>query len=114
MKQRALLVIDSQRSWEEVRPRLEKTLQVELARAATLEDSRELLRERFFLAVMLSDDLPGQDAGAFLAEVKEEHPFLPVYLLSRRPSVEGAVAAMREGAQDYLAAPLSWEKLSTI
>ncbi len=114
MKQRALLVIDSQSSWEEVRPRLEKTLQVDLAQVATLEDSRELLRERFFLAVMLADDLPGQDAGAFLAEIKGEHPFLPVYLLSRRPSVEGAVAAMREGAQDYLAAPLSWEKLSTI
>jgi two-component system response regulator FlrC len=114
MKQKAILVIDSHRSWEDFRPRLEKALQVELAQVANREDSRELLKERFFLAVMLADDMPGQDAGNFLAKLKADHPFLPVYLISRRPTVEGAVAAMREGAQDYLAAPLSWEKLSAI
>jgi DNA-binding NtrC family response regulator len=62
--------------------------------------------------VMLAEDMPAASTGTLLAEVKAEHPFLPVYLISRRPTVEGAVAAMREGAQDYLAAPLSWEKLT--
>jgi DNA-binding NtrC family response regulator len=114
MKQRAILVIDSHRSWEEVRLRLEKAFQVELAQALTAEDGKERLRERFFLAVMLAEDLPGHDAGTFLAQVKEGYPFLPVYLVSRRPTVEGAVAAMREGAQDYLHAPLPWEKFLAV
>ena len=114
MKQKALLVIDSHRMWEEVRLRLEKTLQVEMAQVDTIERGRELLRERFFLAVMLAEELPGHEPAAVLAEVKEGHPFLPVYLISRRPTVEGAVAAMRGGAQDYLAAPLPWEKLSAV
>ncbi len=114
MKQQAILVIDSHRMWEEVRLRLEKKLQVELAQVDTFERGRDLLRERFFLAVMLAEELPEQTAGALLAEVKKGHPFLPVYLVSRRPTVEGAVAAMRGGAQDYLAAPLPWEKLSAV
>jgi|YelNatPaOPRAMG01_1025707.scaffolds.fasta_scaffold04285_7 DNA-binding NtrC family response regulator len=114
MKQRAILVIDSHRSWEEARLRLAKNFQVELAQVASADDGKDKLRERYFLAVMLAEDMPGHDPGTSLAEIKAEHPFLPVYLVSRRPTVEGAVAAMREGAQDYLAAPLSWEKLSTV
>lgn len=114
MKQKAILVIDSDRSWEEARLRLAKISQVELAQVASADEARGKLREHYFLAVMLAEDLPGHDPGSFLAEVKAEHPFLPVYLVSRRPTVEGAVAAMREGAQDYLAAPLSWEKLAAV
>jgi DNA-binding NtrC family response regulator len=114
MKQKAILVIDPHRSWEEARLRLGKTFQVELIQAFNADDGKGRLREQFFIAVLLAEDLPGYDAGTLLAEVKAEHPFLPVYLISRRPNVEGAVAAMREGAQDYLAAPLPWEKLSTI
>ncbi len=114
MNQRAILVVDSQRSWEEIRLRLERAFGVELAQALTPEDGKEHLRGRFFLAVMLAEDIPGAEAETFLAEVKEEYPFLPVYVLSRRPTVEGAVKAMRSGAQDYLAAPLSWEKVSAM
>ncbi|MFZ2088312.1 MAG: sigma-54 dependent transcriptional regulator [Desulfobaccales bacterium] len=114
MNQKAILVIDSQRSWEEARLRLEKTFQVDLAQVSNPEDGKGRLREQYFLAVMLAEDIPGHDPGTFLAEVKAEHPFLPVYLISRRPTVEGAVAAMREGAHDYLTAPLAWEKLSAI
>ncbi len=114
MKQKAILVIDPQRFWEANRLRLEKAFQVELAQVATADDAREQLRDRFFLAVMLAEDMPGCNAGTLLAEFKAEHPFLPVYLVSRRPTVEGAVAAMREGAQDYLGAPLAWEKLSAV
>uniref|UniRef100_A0A7C3Z8L4 Sigma-54-dependent Fis family transcriptional regulator n=1 Tax=Desulfobacca acetoxidans TaxID=60893 RepID=A0A7C3Z8L4_9BACT len=114
MKQKAILVIDAQHSWEEARLRLAKIFQVELARAVSADEAKGKLREHYFLAVMLAEDLPGHDSRSFLAEVKAEHPFLPVYLVSRRPTVEGAVAAMREGAQDYLAAPLSWEKLSAV
>jgi DNA-binding NtrC family response regulator len=114
MKHRAILVIDSHPFWKDLRSRLDKAFQLELTQVPTVEDGKERLREQFFLAVMLAEDLPGQDAGVFLTEIKGEHPFLPVYLISRRPTVEGAVAAMREGAQDYLAAPLSWEKMSAL
>jgi DNA-binding NtrC family response regulator len=114
MKQKAILVIDSHPFWKDFRLRLDKAFQIELAQVATVEDGKTRLRDQFFLAVMLAEDLPGMDAGVLLTEIKGEHPFLPVFLVSRRPTVEGAVAAMREGAQDYLAAPLSWEKLSAV
>jgi two-component system response regulator FlrC len=114
MQNHCVLVIDPDRTWKEMHRRVEKTLQVELAQATTGGLGREMLRERFFLAVMLADDLPGHEPGLLLSEVKQEHPFLPVYVVSRRPTVAGAVAAMRGGAQDYLSAPLSWEKLTAV
>jgi hypothetical protein len=58
MNQRAILVIDSHRSWEETRLRLKKACEVELAQVHTAEDGKEQLRERFFLAVMLAEDIP--------------------------------------------------------
>ncbi|MGQ9687340.1 MAG: sigma-54 dependent transcriptional regulator [Desulfobaccales bacterium] len=114
MNQKAILVIDSHRTWEDLRLRLERAFGLELAQAPSAEEGRERLRERFFLAVLLADEITGPDPGAFVLQVKDEFPFLPIYIISRRPTVEGAVAAMRSGAQDYLAAPLTWEKISAV
>jgi len=114
MKQNAVLVIDPDPSWEAFRGPLEKGLKIQLTQVSSGERGRELLREQFFQVVMLAEEIAGRNLVAVLREIKEEWPFLPVYLLSRRPTVEGAVAAMRSGAQDYLGFPLSWEKLSTL
>jgi hypothetical protein len=40
MKQKAILVIDAQHSWEEARLRLAKIFQVELARAVSADEAK--------------------------------------------------------------------------
>ncbi|OGP73834.1 MAG: hypothetical protein A2Y80_01655 [Deltaproteobacteria bacterium RBG_13_58_19] len=112
--QKAFLVIDTHPHWEEIRFRLAKSLSVELAKVTSGDQAKELLKQNFFLFVILAETVPGLDLPVLLAEIKQEYPFLPVFITSQRPTVEGAVAAMRGGAQDYLAAPLTWDRLKEI
>jgi two-component system response regulator FlrC len=116
MEKKAILVIDADPHWEEFRLRLLKSLTVELIQVASETRGRELLlqQQHFFLMVALSESLSEPGLTGLIAEIKQEEPFLPVFIMSRRPSVEGAVAAMRRGAQDYLPSPLNWERLKEI
>ncbi len=114
MGNKAVLVMDTDPFWEDMRLKLQKTFQVEVIRVTAGTQVKELLKQKFFLLVMLADAAPGLDLSVLLNEIKREYPFLPVFIVSARPTVEGAVAAMREGAQDYLASPLSWERLKEI
>jgi two-component system response regulator FlrC len=116
MEKKAILVIDADPQWEEFRLRLQKSLAVELIQVANENQGREMFlqQRQFFLLVALSESLSSPALTGLIAEFKQEEPFLPVYIVSRRPTVEGAVAAMRRGAQDYLSSPLTWEWLKEI
>jgi len=116
MEKKAILVIDADPQWEEFRLRLQKSLAVELIQVANENRGRELLtqQKQYFLLAAVSESLPAPALTGLIAEFKQEEPFLPVYIVSRRPTVEGAVAAMRRGAQDYLTTPLTWERLKEI
>jgi DNA-binding NtrC family response regulator len=116
MEKKAILVIDADPQWEEFRLRLQKSLAVELIQVANENRGRELLlqQRQLFQLVAVSESLPAPALAGLIAEFRQEEPFLPVYIVSRRPTVEGAVAAMRQGAQDYLPSPLTWEKLKEI
>jgi len=114
MENKAILVIDADPLWEEFRLRLQKSLAVELIQVASESRGRELLQQRFFLMVALSETISDPGLTGLVAEIKQEQPFMPVFIMSQRPTVEGAVAAMRRGAQDYLPSPLSWERLKEL
>jgi two-component system response regulator FlrC len=116
MEKKAILVIDADPHWEEFRLRLLKSLAVELIQVANENRGRELFlqHKQSFLLVAVSESLPTPALTGLIAEFKQEEPFLPVYMVSGRPTVEGAVSAMRRGAQDYLPSPLTWERLKEI
>ena len=116
MEKKAILVIDADPHWEDFRLRLKKSLEVELIQVASEIRGRELLLQQhhFFLMVALSESLSDPGLAGLIAEIKQEAPFLPVFVVSTRPTVEGAVAAMRRGAQDYLSSPLTLERLKEI
>jgi DNA-binding NtrC family response regulator len=82
--------------------------------AAAAADGAEALAElelsRFDL--VLSDlVMPGIDGLELLRQVRGGHPRLPFVLVTGHGSVGGAVAAMKEGADDYLLKPLDREEL---
>jgi two-component system response regulator FlrC len=62
------------------------------------------MAEKFDL-VLTSLRLPGLDGLNLLKEVKKLKPETPVVIMSSGGSVEDAVSAMREGADDYLVKP---------
>jgi DNA-binding NtrC family response regulator len=114
MGSKAILVIDPHPCWQDVKSRVQKTLQVEVVQEDAADGLEDLLARQFFATAFLSETLPDVSLGQALAAIKQKCPLLPVFVVSPRPSVEGAVAAMREGAQDYLGLPVSLEKLREI
>jgi len=62
--------------------------------------------------VLLDVQMPDFDGLATLDAILERWPALPVVMMTVHGSVEGAVAAMKAGAWDYLPKPLELEKLS--
>ncbi len=78
--------------------------------ASAAEALVELERAPFDL--ILSDlIMPEMDGVALLRQVRSRHPQLPFVLATANGSVDSAVTAMREGADDYLLKPINREEL---
>ncbi len=62
-------------------------------------------------AILLDQWVPGDDACALIAELKERRPGLPILMLTTSSSPLLAVEAMRAGASDYLVKPVAPDRL---
>jgi two-component system, response regulator FlrC len=64
------------------------------------------------IALVISDvHMPGADGYALLSSIKRLHPYTPVVLMTAYGTVAQAVAAMREGATDYIVKPFDAQAL---
>jgi two-component system response regulator PilR (NtrC family) len=67
------------------------------------------------VSLVLSDvRMPGMDGVSLLREIKGSHPDIPVILITAFASLDSAVAAMKEGAWDYLTKPFRIEELREV
>ncbi|MGH7786724.1 MAG: sigma-54-dependent transcriptional regulator, partial [Candidatus Binatia bacterium] len=65
--------------------------------------------------VVVSDlRMPDMDGIELLRRLRTSHPTLPVILLTAHGSLPSAVAAMREGAFDYVAKPFDNDELRAL
>ncbi|MCA8943833.1 MAG: sigma-54-dependent Fis family transcriptional regulator [Planctomycetes bacterium] len=74
----------------------------------TLGDGREavgLLRNETFDCVITDVRLPGADGLAVLKAAKQARPDTEVFVITAFATIENAVAAMRDGADDYIQKP---------
>src|SRR5471032_689767 len=63
-------------------------------------------------AMMISDvRMPGISGIETLRRVRQEQPTLPVLLVTAFADIRSAVAAMRDGALNYLAKPIDLDEL---
>ena len=61
--------------------------------------------------VLLDIWMPELDGLTVLERLKEDHPHLPVVMMSGAGTIESAVKATKLGAFDYIEKPLSYEKI---
>jgi DNA-binding NtrC family response regulator len=79
---------------------------------ASAEEALEKLREGEQVDAIVSDvRMPGMDGYEFLRAVRAEFPNLPFLLVTAYADVEDAVAALQEGADDYLTKPVKVQEL---
>src|SRR3981189_3625490 len=64
------------------------------------------------IGLLISDvHMPGANGYELLSSIKRLHPYLPVVLMTAYGTVAQAVAAMREGATDYIVKPFDAQAL---
>ncbi len=79
--------------------------------AADAAGAMRLLAEAPVALVISDIQMPGMDGYRLLATIKAARPDLPVVLMTAYGTVTQAVAAMREGATDYLVKPFPAQTL---
>jgi DNA-binding NtrC family response regulator len=106
-----ILIVDDDRGQRSL---LETFLQAQgyaTQSASSGEAALQLLAQEPF-AMMISDvRMPGMSGLETLRRVRQTHPALPVLLVTAFADIRSAVAAMRDGAVNYLAKPIDLEEL---
>ena len=96
---------------------LRETLEGDGYRTVTARDGQEAL-ERFRAedpdAVITDVRMPGLDGHELLRRIKQENPGVPVVLVSAHGEVQSAVAAMRDGAEDFLMKPFTPDDVRSV
>lgn len=85
-----------------------------LTRVVTCADSREalsLIDRHDPSAVLLDLNMPHIDGQALLPQIRERHPDVPVIIITGSIDVDTAVAAMKNGAHDYIVKPVDERRL---
>ncbi|MBN1355477.1 sigma-54-dependent Fis family transcriptional regulator [bacterium] len=91
-----------------MRKMLERTLSKEgysVQCAASAEEALEMLASKLFSAVITDLKLPGKDGLAVLNAAKSADPRTIVIIITAFGSIETAVRAMKEGADDFITKP---------
>ena len=85
-----------------------------LAHVLTVDDSRSvmpLLAERDIGALLLDLTMPHLSGHALLEQVTEDHPDIPVIVMTATDDLQTAVQCMQDGAVDYLVKPVEENRL---
>jgi DNA-binding NtrC family response regulator len=82
-----------------------------LVATASGQQAAEALADAAFRVALVDIRLPDLDGHALMALLGERQPDCAVLLMTGQATVEAAVAAMKQGAHDYLAKPFRMELL---
>jgi two-component system, NtrC family, response regulator HydG len=109
-RERVLVVDDSPQTVEVIQRNLEVNgYRVLLARSA--DEAVEILRNAAIDLVVTDFRMPGMSGLDLVRHVRERHPDVEVMMITGYATVEGAVEAVKSGAEEYLQKPFTGEEL---
>ncbi len=111
---RQVLVVDDESDIRELLGMTLVRMGVESHSAATQSEALVLLATHAYDLCLTDMRLPDGDGLAIVEYVAKNHPQLPVAVITAHGSTENAVAALKAGAFDYLAKPVSLEQLRAL
>ena len=109
-----VLIVDDE---ADIRELLDMTLArmgLECDCAASVAAARQLLQEKAYQLCLTDMRMPDGDGLELVRHIEASHPTLPVAVITAHGSTENAVAALKSGAFDYLAKPVSLAQLRTL
>ena len=81
--------------------------------AADAEQAQNLIKRNKFDLVLTDVKMPKMDGFELLTKLQENHPEVPVIIITGHSNEGDAVQAVKSGAYDYLPKPLDMNKLFT-
>jgi len=114
MTKSQILVVDDEADIRELLGMTLTRMGLEAHCAGTTAEALALLGKHTYELCLTDMRLPDGDGLAVLAHVSRHHPNLPVAVITAHGSTENAVAALKAGAFDYLAKPVSLAQLRAL
>ena len=110
----SILVVDDERSMRDFLKILlvKEGYQVETAPGGV--QALDAIEEHSFNLVISDIRMDGMDGLALLNNIKEEHPSLPVVMITAFASPDDAVFAMKNGAFDYISKPFNVDEIKSV
>jgi DNA-binding NtrC family response regulator len=108
---RTILVVDDEADQRRLLGGFVASLGFRVQEAASAEDALTILRDRVPDMVLLDVRLPGISGIDALPEIRKIAARLPVLLITAYADLRQAVAAVKGGADDYLAKPIDLDEL---
>ena len=108
------LIVDDE---PDIRELLELTLgrmNIDTRSAANLADARKLLQECRFDLCLTDMRLPDGDGLALVETIQQQHPDLPVAVITAHGNMETAVQALKLGAFDFVSKPVDLQVLRNL
>ena len=114
MNRKAVLIVDDEADIRELLVLTLSRMGVDADTASSFKEAQEALKARQYDLALTDMRLPDGDGLAVLDYVSRHQPNMPVAVITAYGSAENAVAALKAGAFDYLAKPVSLNQLRTL
>ncbi len=109
-----ILIVDDEKN---IRSGLAKALELDGYDVLTAEDGMtgwNLINNKHVDAVIADLKMPRLSGEELLKRISSAYPTLPVIILTGHGTIESAVAAMRDGAFDFVTKPVNLDRLSLL
>jgi len=108
---KAILVVDDESSFREAVKMALEFWGYSVWLAEDGEEALSIFKAKQPLAVLSDVVMPRLDGLALLRALKKSSPAVRVILVTAYPTIEGAISAIKEGAEDVLTKPIDYDRL---
>jgi len=109
-----VLVVEDEEALRRIIERRVRAWDYAVETAADAEAGLARLATGRFDLVLTDVRMPGMQGDEFLHQVKAQYPSIEVVLVTAHASIKDAVAAIRDGARDYLTKPIDFLEMEVI
>lgn len=108
------LIVDDETDIRELLAMTLERMDIETFSASNIEEAKILLKERPYALCLTDMQMPGGTGLDLVNHINEFHTGLPVAVITAHASADNAVSALKAGAFDYLAKPISLKQLRPV